>query len=170
MLVSWLLLAEGILRYRFPRYGSKERCHKRSECRFRDGILKLEKTTTKTGKIDRVALNADAISLLESLPSRGESEWLFPSDRKLGRHLIEPASAWNRIRTAAGVEHVTIHGLRATVATMMDARGESLAVIQRVLGHARLSTTEKYLHPDIETQRAARDRQAAVMMGSPAHS
>jgi integrase len=46
---------------------------------FELGVLKLPKTTTKTAKIDRVALPAVAMSLLESLPSRGESAWLFPS-------------------------------------------------------------------------------------------
>ena len=133
---------------------------------FELGVLKLPKTTTKTAKIDRVALPAAAIALIEALPSRGESEWLFPSYGARG-HLVEPKKAWDRIRTAADVEHVTIHGLRGTVGTMMDERGESLAVIQRVLAHSRISTTEKYLRPRLEFQRQALERQAAIVTGSP---
>jgi integrase len=132
---------------------------------FELGVLVLPKTTTKTAKFDRVVLPAAAIALIEALPSRGESEWLFPSYGASG-HLVEPTKAWERIRTAADVEHVTIHGLRGTVGTMMDERGESLATIQRVLAHSRISTTEKYLRPRLEFQREALERQAAVVTGS----
>jgi integrase len=80
--------------------------------------------------------------------------------------MVEPKKAWDRIRAAAGVEHITIHGLRCTVATMMDERGESLTTTQRVLAHSRISTTEKYLRPRLEFQRAALERQAAFVTGT----
>jgi len=131
---------------------------------FELGVLTLPKTTTKTAKTDRVALPAAAIALIEALPSRGESEWLFPSHGAKG-HLVEPKKAWDRIRSAAGVEHITIHGLRATVATMSEDRGVPVSVISRMLAHSRITTTVKYLRPRLELQRAALERQAAVVMG-----
>ena len=39
----------------------------------------------------------------------------------------------------------SLRGLRRTVLTRLDERGQRLSVIQQVAGHAKLSTTQKYL-------------------------
>ena len=45
---------------------------------------------------------------------------------------------------AAGLEHVRLHDLRHTAATYMISRGISIRMVQEILGHANISTTERY--------------------------
>lgn len=51
------------------------------------------------------------------------------------------ASRLDRLEQKHGLPHVTLHGLRHTYATLLNANGVDMAMISAELGHSNLSTT-----------------------------
>jgi len=55
-------------------------------------------------------------------------------------------------------KHVTMHTLRHTCAMNLLAAGVDITVIALWLGHEQTSTTEIYLHADMETKKTALEK------------
>jgi integrase len=112
---------------------------------------------TKTGP-RRVPLNAPALAVLTALPR--SSEWLIPG-REDGEALVNLDKPWRRIRAAAGLGKVRIHDLRHSFASAAVGGGETLYLVQALLGHTNSSTTERYSHLSDDPVRRASERTAA---------
>jgi len=82
-------------------------------------------------------------------PAKKPPVWLFPSRGKSG-HLtrVRFYTLIKEISIAAGVDprRVTPHVLRHAFATHLLANGADLRIIQMLLGHADIATTEIYTH------------------------
>jgi integrase len=120
---------------------------------------------TKAGNSHLLPLPGPVLAALSGLPSRGKSDWVFPGDGAAG-HIVEPAKAWQRVRTRAGVADVRIHDLRHTLASWLVAQGFNLPLIGRALNHTQTATTARYAHLALDPVRAALEQTAALMMPS----
>jgi integrase len=120
---------------------------------------------TKAGRSHLLPLPEPAVVILEKLPSRGKSEWVFPSGRSKCGHLREVKSAWKRIRKAAGVADVRVHDLRRTLGSWLAAAGYGLPMIGRALNHASPSSTAVYARLALDPVRTMLEANAAVMFG-----
>ncbi|HEY2305579.1 MAG TPA: tyrosine-type recombinase/integrase [Streptosporangiaceae bacterium] len=63
------------------------------------------------------------------------------------RHALEAGSdwrSWKAILAQAQVRDARVHDARHTAATLLIAQGVHIRVVQEVLGHTRVTTTERY--------------------------
>jgi integrase len=99
---------------------------------------------SKSGKDRHVPLSRGALRVLERR-RYVDSEYVFPNP-KTGLPLQHFHNTWDRIRTRAGLPDVRIHDLRHNFASLLINSGRSLYEVQKLLGHADISTTQRYAH------------------------
>ena len=109
---------------------------------------------TKAGIARQVPLSDVALELLAAIPSAASSPYIFPNPRT-GKPYVSIFHAWDRVRKDAGLPELRIHDLRHSFASMLVNEGRSLYVVQKLLGHAHIRTTERYAHLSNEALSAA---------------
>lgn len=110
---------------------------------------------TKSGKGRYVQLNSEARSLLRALPRASGSPWLFPSRRNPFKPIYSPQGAFDRVLKVAGIEHLRLHDLRHSHASLAINAGVSLSIIQGLLHHQSPVQTMRYSHIMNSTLRSA---------------
>lgn len=107
---------------------------------------------------DYVALYSDYRLSRDRVEAAREQDLVFANLYRapLGRGLTYAAvdDLFERLSTACGFR-VRAHMLRHTFATRLVEGGTAIDVVQKLLGHASLSSTGVYLHADEELKRAA---------------
>jgi integrase/recombinase XerD len=92
-----------------------------------------------------VRIQQDYFNIRSRIAAENPALFLNASGRRLSTQGISNILA--KFREEAGIaRHVTPHMLRHTVATLLLRNGADIRVVQEFLGHASISTTQRYTH------------------------
>jgi integrase len=101
-------------------------------------------TSTKNQKTRIVPISGELSSFLKGLKlERGREEFVLPHPTEWTRG--DAARVLKSFCKALGITEVKFHDLRATFITNLLSRGESLARVMAIVGHADMETTNVYL-------------------------
>ena len=104
---------------------------------------------TKSGKPRVTPLSEEALQILRETHKitgkLGLQDWIFPNP-DTQRPYVTIFHTWNRCRRAAGLADVRIHDLRHSFASALVNRGMTIYDVKEALGHANITTTQRYAH------------------------
>jgi integrase len=80
--------------------------------------------------------------LIDSLPRR--NEWVFSSPTAKSGHLVEPRAQHTRALKVAGIEGLTLHGLRRSFGTLSEWVEVPAGIVAQIQGHKPSATVEKH--------------------------
>ena len=91
-----------------------------------------------------IPLTPYVATLLTGLPRR--NRWVFsaPGAKKGEGRLVEPRIPHNRALKVAGIEALTIHGLRRSFGTLSEWVEVPAGVVAQIMGHKPSATAEKH--------------------------
>nr|WP_184937404.1 tyrosine-type recombinase/integrase [Planomonospora venezuelensis] len=72
---------------------------------------------------------------------------------------------WKTILKQAEVRDGRVHNARHTAAALLIEQGVNIRVVQEVLGHTRVTTTERYTHVAGAQMQHASERMASALWG-----
>ena len=93
-----------------------------------------------------VPMSLDLLQMFRWLHINDESEYIFPN-RQTGKPYGHFDKTWRALKMAAGIPaNFRFHDLRHHVATKLARNTRNPLIVQQILGHSELRTTQKYMH------------------------
>lgn len=89
-----------------------------------------------------IPLTPYVASILSPLARR--NEWVFSSPSAMSGRLQEPRIPHNKALVAAGIEGLTLHGLRRSFGTLSEWVEVPAGVVAQIMGHKPSATAEKH--------------------------
>lgn len=113
---------------------------------FQTSIITIPRA--KNGELRHIPMNDRVIAILQGLPSRLKSTWVFTSSNgetamdadNFVRRVFKPAL------TKAGIGDFRWHDLRHTFASRLVMAGEDIRTVQELMGHKNITMTMRYSH------------------------
>ncbi len=91
-------------------------------------------------------MGAEVRTLLDALPRHRDRAEVFWDEARDGT--LSLAHFWNQWRAEAGLPGVRLHDLRHSFASHAASMSETLPMIGKLLGHAKIASTARYSHLD----------------------
>ena len=131
---------------------------KKKDIRFDDSLVRV---MGKGGKERLVPVHERALGLLrrylDVCPSEERQVFLslrrHPLQERDVRRILDHA-----LRAMAFAKHITPHKIRHSFATHLLEKGADLRMVQELLGHSSLSTTQVYTHVTMESMKKVYQR------------
>jgi integrase len=129
-----------------------------------NAIWKIPASNSKSKRMKHIPLSDSALWALKAVTKREDSPFVFASP-VTGKAFTGISRTWYKLRRKAGLpSNFRIHDLRHSFASRLVSAGESLYVVQQMLGHADPRTTMRYAHLSMDVQRRAANL-VSVRMG-----
>jgi integrase len=93
--------------------------------------------------------------ILSAGPAPDARLFTGPRGGRISTAVLRDATHWDEVVTRLGYEHLRRHDLRHTGLTWLADAGVPIHVLHRIAGHGSLTTTQRYLHPDVHKITAA---------------
>jgi integrase len=106
--------------------------------------MALRLSDSKTGKSIRPVGSA-VIAVLKAASAKSKSKYVFPAITTNSKHHTG-LTRWLQKVSAKDVPGITSHGLRHSFSSTAEDLGYSIPTIKALVGHARASVTEGYIH------------------------
>lgn len=98
----------------------------------------------KGHKIIKIPISDKLYKVLESLPRTSEYVFANPETKQPYKDISE---GFTNACKKANIENFRFHDLRHTVATRLVGKGIDLRVVQEIMAHSTIVTTQRYMHP-----------------------
>ena len=108
-------------------------------------MVNTKEFTTKTVKERTIPLCETALQVLLELQEDRQEGYVFQlHGKKLNHNTL--TQYFKRFRRMAGLpEEINVHSTRHTFGTWLAERGAPIVVIQKLMGHSTVKTTERYM-------------------------
>lgn len=122
-------------------------------------------SNSKSKRTRAVPLNDSALDVLNQLTTRDRYENLFVNfQTQLPYTTI--SKVWGRLRTKAGLPHLRIHDLRHQFASFLVNSGQTLFMVQQILGHSSPAVSQRYSHLSTKTMMEAANTASVIIKGA----
>ncbi len=146
-------------------YGSGLRVSELCNLKINDVDFKRSLIVVRGGKGGKDRIVPVPIALIKEIEDylkmrNDNSEYLLVEERRNRKDRLSPKTVWyilDKYGKKAGIK-VTPHMLRHSFATHMLENGIDIRVIQEILGHSNLSTTQIYTKVTVEHLRKAQEK------------
>jgi len=125
----------------------------------------------KNGEPNTIELIDEATAVLRRrrVKTSTGQDWVFPDSGSASGYRRRFHYEWSKLLKRSGIENLRMHDLRHTMATWAVKEGVPLSVVQQMLGHKQIRTTQIYAHTMPNVTREGSSAAVTAMLKAAQH-